>query len=264
MTKTKITINNNGSLNIKDNDEQDSGINSLESELLLLFPINNMNDSVSKKALDYYNIGTELFDVNKYEAIKMYTKALEIKPDLLIAYYQRANIYSLIDEYDLAIKDYTTLIKHNDKISNAYYYRGNCLMYIDEYESAIKDYAIALLLNPKFAKAYLYGGNTKTYLKDDEGAIADLKKCIELTPDNADAHYNLGLLFLRNEDFGKAIFNYTKAIRLNPSDYRYYEERAYAYIFQKSLKKACADLNTASTLGLDITKNGLNLLCNQQ
>ena len=125
VKKIEKEINNNGSLNIKDNDEQDSGINSLESELLLLFPINNMNDSVSKKALDYYNIGTELFDVNKYEAIKMYTKALEIKPDLLIAYYQRANIYSLIDEYDLAIKDYTTLIKHNDKISNAYYYRGN-------------------------------------------------------------------------------------------------------------------------------------------
>ena len=57
--------------------------------------------------------GEKLSDEGRYdEALVDYTKAIDLDPNLAMAYNNRASIYSKRGQYDLAIADYTKAIEN--------------------------------------------------------------------------------------------------------------------------------------------------------
>ena len=58
------------------------------------------------------------------QAIKDYTKAIELDPRDTHAYYNRGNTYYKKGQYDQAIKEYTKAIELNPKLAEAYDDRG--------------------------------------------------------------------------------------------------------------------------------------------
>ena len=73
------------------------------------------------------------------KAIEHYTKAIEFKPDLAIAYNNRGLAYKDKGEFDLAIQDYTKAIELPSHLVNSYYNRGVAWLLLSEWENAKAD-----------------------------------------------------------------------------------------------------------------------------
>jgi tetratricopeptide (TPR) repeat protein len=95
---------------------------------------------------------------------------------------QRAAAYATKFDYDHAIKDYTHAIKLRPELWIAFDGRGLAHANRLNFELAIMDYDQAIKLKPDAAKAFYHRGLAKFGLCDLEGADADIAKARELDP----------------------------------------------------------------------------------
>ena len=182
------------------------------------------------------------------EALKDYSRAIELSPNNAAAYTNRGIIYSEKGEFDLAIKDYFSALKINPDSTNAYNNRGNAYTNINEIDFAIQDYTKAIQLKPDFACAYTCRGLAYIRKNELDLAISDLNKSIELDPELAVAYVNRGLFYLRKRDLNPAIQDFTLAIELDPELAVAYVNRGSAYHEKRNFEQAIKDLNIAIEL----------------
>ncbi|KAK6619004.1 hypothetical protein RUM44_003386 [Polyplax serrata] len=68
------------------------------------------------EALRYNNLGFEEYKkVNFDDAIAEYTKAIELDPDLSVAYYNRGTVLYRLGQYNLAVVDLEKAVKLDPK-----------------------------------------------------------------------------------------------------------------------------------------------------
>ena len=67
------------------------------------------------------------------------SKAIELKPDMAYAYYNRGTVYARTNDYHAAVVDFTKAIELNDKMAEAYYNRALVYVFQDRIDEAIKD-----------------------------------------------------------------------------------------------------------------------------
>ena len=129
------------------------------------------------------------------KAIRHYTEAIDLKPELAIAYNNRGIAYNDIGEVDRAIIDYNKAIKFNPKYAEAYNNRGIAYRRGGEVNRAIRDYNKAIEFNPAFAKAYNNRGVAYQREGEVDKAIQDFNTVIELNPELAEAYIPIAVLF---------------------------------------------------------------------
>lgn len=103
------------------------------------------------KALDYgdlctilHNRANDLYRLNRFqEAIELYTRALEERPDLMESLFNRGLAYTRIGAYEEASKDMSDVIAMDALQGEAYYTRGLIKEYTGKYSEAALDYAEA-------------------------------------------------------------------------------------------------------------------------
>jgi len=79
----------------------------------------------SQMASSYLNQGNTEFMKKEYEnALKSYSKAIELNPKSALAHVKRGNTYSALQKFDEAIVDFSIAISIDDKNGEAYYGRG--------------------------------------------------------------------------------------------------------------------------------------------
>ena len=83
-------------------------------------------------------------------------------------------------EYEQIIQDYDKIIQLNPDFVFAYYNRANIRCSMKDYRPALVDYTEAINRNPEFAEAYYNRGLTRLSLGDAAKGIADLSKAGEL------------------------------------------------------------------------------------
>jgi tetratricopeptide (TPR) repeat protein len=83
-------------------------------------------------------------------------------------------------EFDMILRDYETVIQLNPDFVYAYFNRANIRCLQKDYRTAITDYNEAIQRNPDFAEAYFNRGLTRLYLGDTNRGIEDLSKAGEL------------------------------------------------------------------------------------
>jgi tetratricopeptide (TPR) repeat protein len=83
-------------------------------------------------------------------------------------------------EYNLILRDYETVIQLNPDFVYAWFNRANIRCLQKEYRAAIADYNEAIRRNPDFAEAWFNRGLTRLYLGDTSLGIEDLSKAGEL------------------------------------------------------------------------------------
>ena len=225
------------------------------------------------------------------EAIKHYTKAIELKPDSAEAYYHRGVVYFYLDNFDSAIMNFAEMIKLEPNEDNAYLWRGLAYKHEGNFDEAIEDHnkAIALKLdNPhayfnlgviykekedfdlaienftkaieldlNFAGAYNHRGLVfRDKQNNYECAIEDFTKVIGMNPDNVDEIYNnRGIAYRKKGDYERALGDHTKAIELKTdSDQVYYYNRSIVWLFLKEWERAKEDLITARDKQEDINR----------
>ena len=186
------------------------------------------------------------------KSVEHYTDALDLKPDLPVAYNNRGNAYFRKGEVDNAIKDLTTAIELNPVYATAYYNRGTAYKEKGELDNAIKDLTTAIELNHDFADAYTNRGTAYFQKGELDNTIKDFTTAIELKPDDADAYTNRGAAYFQKGERDNALNDFTTAIERNPDFAEAYYNRGEAWMHLSEWDKAKADLTVARDMGADI------------
>jgi len=115
------------------------------------------------------------------KAIRSYNRAIELNPENALAYYNRANGFSIKGRLGKALDDYTKAIELNPEDSVVYNNRGTFFYNEGELEKALEDYTKAIKLNPEYASAYFNRCKAFQEKGELENAERDKKKYEELT-----------------------------------------------------------------------------------
>ncbi|CAG0942727.1 partial TPR repeat-containing protein YrrB, partial [Anaerolineae bacterium] len=154
------------------------------------------------------------------EAIRCYTEALRLEPDLDAAHNNLGIILSDLKRNDEAEAAYRKAIELNPSYATAYNNLG--LLFhenLKRYDDAKSAFYKAIELDPLYATTYYNLGNllSDENLKCYEDAEVAYCKAIELNPSHATAYYNLGNLLQSLNRYDDAEAAYHKAIEINPS-----------------------------------------------
>ena len=163
------------------------------------------------------------------EAIRNYTQAIEMNPQYLDAYKDRAYLYHCNGEYDAAVHDYSKAIELDAQNSDLYCNRGIAFHNKNELDLAISDYDQAISLSPKTIDAYFGRGNAYFNQHDYDQAIADYSRVIELNPQHAEGYERRGRAYIYDGNYQYAIKDLSKAIELDPQFTNAYFSRSRAY-----------------------------------
>ena len=83
-------------------------------------------------------------------------------------------------DYDVVFGDLNRVVELAPDFVYAYYNRANLRAMLKDYRAALVDYDKAIELNPNFADAYFNRGLTNIFLGNNKKGIADLSKAGEL------------------------------------------------------------------------------------
>ena len=192
-------------------------------------------------AQDYFRRGFRaISEGHTQEAVKEYSKAIELDPSFASAYHNRGILYNKLGEQQKALDDYNKAIELDPSYAFAYNGRGNVYRGLGERQKALDNYNKAIELDPSFAYAYNGRGNVYSDLGEQQKALEDYNKAIELDPIHKFAYRNRGLLYSKLGNLEAAVKDYTQAIQLDPKYKNAYLSRADAYsaLGQESLAEA--------------------------
>ena len=168
-------------------------------------------------ATDYYNLAFLYEQVGgKEEAIRFYTKAVQMRPDYAQALYNLANLYKDAGNYKLAMEVYERLVHYHPKNTLGYLNMGLIFNAIGDKPHARQFYLKVIALDPDNGDAYFNLG----YLSESQGELSEAvnyyEKAVEVAPKNAEAYYNLGNVYASLGQNGEAIAAYLKTVGINP------------------------------------------------
>ncbi|MBN1993899.1 MAG: tetratricopeptide repeat protein, partial [Anaerolineae bacterium] len=205
--------------------------------------------------LALFAVGRSYFIQEEYmEAIKVYTKVIELKPDDADIYNNRGVAYYASGDLEKASMDFNKAIQLKPNLAEAYIGQGLVYAASDNLEQAIKEYTKAIELKPDYAGAYNNRGLAYSASGDLENAIADFTQAIELKPDYAEAYVSRGFAYATSNDLKQAIADFTQAIELKPDDAIAYTNRGAAYKDSSDPEKAITDFNKAIQLKPDFAE----------
>ncbi|MEZ5083657.1 MAG: tetratricopeptide repeat protein [Bacteroidales bacterium] len=128
-------------------------------------------------------------------ALTYYEQAILFDPQLIMAYFGRANTqFNLIDLLSMELEEQSLMDPKAD-LSKSYnpYSRSSEDF---KYEMVLNDYGKVIELDPNFQFAWFNRGNVKAILGDYWGAVSDYTKALEIDPEFADAYFNKGLILI--------------------------------------------------------------------
>jgi tetratricopeptide (TPR) repeat protein len=208
-----------------------------------------INPSFARAYLELAGIYTDKDD--HVTAIELLSKAVDSDKEYSFAFYNRANAYMILKEYDKALSDYDQAIMIRPIWPEAFYNRGNLFLFgMDNLQNAISDYDKAIRMNPEHTDSYLNRGIARDRQGMSAQAIADFNRVLEANPDKAEGYSNRGNAHLNMNLLDKALADYNKALELNPQLAEAYENRGFLYMVKlNEPEKACADWKKACELG---------------
>jgi tetratricopeptide (TPR) repeat protein len=175
-----------------------------------------------QSAMHYYNLGVDSSLFNR--KVRYFSKALELNPQLAVAYEKRGRLYYFKEEYSKMLRDFTKFTALKPADPEGYRMLGLAYVKLTELDQAIEVLSRALELEPQLASAYAL--RAETYLLKGllRPAIRDSSKAIELGGAQpiigkaytvrSKAYRQLGQERLANADFDKAY-------ELDPENYSY-------------------------------------------
>jgi len=144
------------------------------------------------------NIGAALLEQYKTkEAVDSFTRALTIKPDLLIARINLSIALYYLPDADGAKREAEKALTQDAKAPQPHYILGLIARARNRFEEAIADFQKVLKADPDDVGANINLGQIFTQQKDYPAATAAFRKAISGEPYNETALYNLGLLLSR-------------------------------------------------------------------
>ena len=161
--------------------------------------------------------------------LKLLPEANETASARAAAHHSQGVAERMLGEIGDAIKSFSEAIALNPELGESYFRRGICFHYIDEDDLAISDFEEAASINFNDPRAYLWQGYSYTGVGKLHEAIQAYSEAIAQSDRYTAAYVNRGLAYMQLADFEKAIDDFNEAIRLEPTEAEHYFRRGLAY-----------------------------------
>lgn len=139
------------------------------------------------------------------EAICDYTSTIDIKPNHSFCYYNRGITYNKLGDYKKSIHDFSKAIELEPNKPEFYFNRACLYKNIKNYQSAIEDYNIVIKLFPKLYTPIYNRGICYEKLKMNENSIKDFETCIQMAKNNIHPYYHLATIYKNLEQYDTSI-----------------------------------------------------------
>jgi arylsulfatase A-like enzyme/Tfp pilus assembly protein PilF len=169
----------------------------------------------------WFNLGNAHFKVGRFEdAIKYFSKALELKPDYDLAVINMANAYRKLGRDDAALAGYERYLSIDPKNAQVRYQIGEIYLDRGEDAKAEANFTQALAIDPRTASARNALGALAFRHGDSAGAEREIRAALAMKPDVRLAHYNLALIAEQRGDDTTAEAEYRREIDAHPGAYK--------------------------------------------
>lgn len=250
----------------------------------------SISAQTSLSAEQYLEYGKQQFEQGEIdEAISVYTKAIELKPNFTQAYLYRGIAYGINRDREKASADYTAAIEIDPRTFQAYFLRADIKLSFKDYDGAIADAAKVVALDPKNQEAYFNRSYFYFIQNKRAEAAADLKKAAAIDANTQIGKYSAQLLqvlkreknarlpitdhdallakypmlapeiyfhradvHFMNGEFDRAIADYAKVIELAPNNALAYANRAAVYLEKQQYALTIEDAGKAISLKSDL------------
>ena len=160
--------------------------------------------------------------LNKYQtAIKLISKAIELNPKFLDAYYNKG-IFLMKSKtkyaFNEALKTFTKLYSFDKNMNEALLQRGICLVRLGRLEEALIELKTYIELIPNNIQAFFELGYILSSMGKYQEAIMINDKVLNLNPSFINAHYNKALCYIELKNFDSAVKEFNIVLKSNPSD----------------------------------------------
>ncbi|MBN2213890.1 MAG: tetratricopeptide repeat protein [Bacteroidales bacterium] len=207
----------------------------------------------SQNARQFYKAGLNFKASNNHkDAIEQFSKAIELNPDYVDAYVERAYSYEINDQVNLAFEDYKRALVFETKSEEIYYNAARVCYNTGKYKQALDYVNKAIDLRKKYLEAYQL--QTNIFLKLDKLEDAQLasQKALALK-DNDLNHFLAGQVAEQMNNLNLAEEEYVKAIIKNRKYVEAYVALADLRIKLNKLDQAINDCNSAIRLDQNYT-----------
>jgi tetratricopeptide (TPR) repeat protein len=116
-----------------------------------------------------------------------------------------------------AVADCSHALDLDPNLALAWYNRGVFYGYMGQTAVAVADYTRALELNPKDVQAWNNRGLAYDQLGQTDRALDDLSQAIKLNPEHVTAWCGRGWVYLKLGQADKAVADFTRAIEVDPN-----------------------------------------------
>ncbi len=194
-------------------------------------------------------------------AIRLYSAAIDLDPNLFDSYIGRAQAYKRLGRYEQAMTDLRLALELCPQSDHALYQRS--LIHYDngDFEKALTDVQAAISIFPFSIDYYNQCGMLCMLLRYWKDAILAFEEVILLDPIDTSAISQLGHLCLVVQWPERAIEWYDLLLELEPDDYDAWHKRGDAYAQQEDWERALLDWEEA--LSLEPINASLYFLCSE-
>jgi tetratricopeptide (TPR) repeat protein len=149
---------------------------------------------------------------------KYIKKALELNPNLSIAYNDLGYVHYTKGNYDKAIDDLNRAIELNPGLIQAHVNLGLTLAAQKKFKESKEQFRTAIKLNPDYMLGHYNLGIVLASLGNYDEAISEFEKAIDISPDFPEPHIALAFAYESKGDNNNAVKQYNKFISLASAD----------------------------------------------
>jgi tetratricopeptide (TPR) repeat protein len=162
------------------------------------------------------------------KAIKTFTEAIELNPNLAEAYFRRGICFNLIGEDKMAIADFVQSANLNVEQPDprANLWEGLTHAKSGDYLEAVRAYGNAIAASNRYTPAFVNRALAYMQLEEFDKAIADFNEAIRLEPTQAEHYYKRGVAYARQGEHEKASTSFASAITMNDKHVDAYRQMA--------------------------------------
>jgi len=212
---------------------------------IIVLMLLSFNLAFGQSAKKHYKTGKAFQKSANYEdAAKEYTKAIDLNPNFVKAYIDRAFVYEKSGDLMEAASDYNKLTSLEPKKFDYFYHAGRLYYKLKKYDEAIEKLNMATSISKKSHQAYEYKVKALLAKKDYKTALNECEKAIKLNPTDKN-FYSLGII---NENLGNhalAETNFKESVTKNPNYIKSFIELGFVQIKLEKLNDALNSANKA-------------------
>ena len=193
------------------------------------------------------------------EALKHYKAAIELKPELARAHFNRGNILLDRGEAAGALEAYLLAAKYKPDSAAVHYNMGNAYLRLGDAHETISACRRAIALKPDFADAHVSLAMAFGKLGKHRHATASYRRAVQIRPQSAELHHTLGRVMMENGQPEDAIKSLDSALALSPDYAEAHHSRGIALHDLGRLEEAIHAYRHALTINPGFAETHSNL-----